>query len=171
MGAQQSAAGLWRHFTAPAPSPTSHTHALPPLPSVYHLVWRHHQPRRCPPTHPAPPPPHPPTPPLPALPAPPPPPLPAPPPPPPPPAVTTFFGGTRFACATDHRLTDPVDIMMRPGSCPSAFSTGLEMTVRGAAVEGWRWLPCWLAGRPAASASSRRAALPVILAPRNAPTT
>lgn len=44
-------------------------------------------------------------------------------------AVTTWFGRTRFACATDHRLTDPVTIMMNPDSCPSAFSTGLEMTV------------------------------------------
>ncbi|KAL4446730.1 hypothetical protein ABPG77_007974 [Micractinium sp. CCAP 211/92] len=45
--------------------------------------------------------------------------------------VTTWFGRTRFACATDHTLTDPVTIMMNPDSCPSAFSTGLEMTTRG----------------------------------------
>jgi len=44
--------------------------------------------------------------------------------------VTTWFGGTRFACATDHKLNDPVYIMMNPDSCESAFKTGLEMTVR-----------------------------------------
>jgi hypothetical protein len=89
------------------------------------------------------------------------------PPPPPPslPAVTTFFGGTRFACATDHRLTDPVEMMMKPSSCPSAFSTGLEMSVSG---EGMGWGSCpagWLAALlpvPAATES----ALPVITPPK-----
>ncbi|PSC76142.1 V-type proton ATPase subunit a3-like isoform A [Micractinium conductrix] len=45
--------------------------------------------------------------------------------------VTTWFGNTRFACATDASLTDPVQIMMDRDSCPSAFITGLEMTTRG----------------------------------------
>ncbi|KAL4443610.1 hypothetical protein ABPG75_011347 [Micractinium tetrahymenae] len=47
------------------------------------------------------------------------------------PVVTTWFGRTRFACATNHTLTDPVHIMMDPGSCPSAFQTGLQMTTPG----------------------------------------
>jgi V-type H+-transporting ATPase subunit a len=45
--------------------------------------------------------------------------------------VTTFFGPTRFACATDSSLTDPVAIQMNPDLCPSAFQTGLEMTTPG----------------------------------------
>lgn len=45
--------------------------------------------------------------------------------------VTTFFGRTRFACATDGSLTDPVAMMMDHSLCPSAFKTGLEMQTTG----------------------------------------
>lgn len=52
-------------------------------------------------------------------------------------AVTTFFGGTRWACASDHSLTNAVEMMMNPDTCPSAFKpvppypAGLEMMVSG----------------------------------------
>ncbi|EFN56991.1 hypothetical protein CHLNCDRAFT_34870 [Chlorella variabilis] len=45
--------------------------------------------------------------------------------------VTTLFGTTRFACATNHKLTDAVAIQMKPELCPSAFTTGLDMTTPG----------------------------------------
>jgi V-type H+-transporting ATPase subunit a len=45
--------------------------------------------------------------------------------------VTTIFGRSKFACATDAALTDPDTMQMDPSSCPSAFSTGLEMVVPG----------------------------------------
>lgn len=45
--------------------------------------------------------------------------------------VTTIFGRSKFACGTDSSLTDPELIMMDPASCPSAFSTGLEMKQYG----------------------------------------
>ena len=43
--------------------------------------------------------------------------------------MTTFFGPSRFACATDHKLANPVLIQMNPASCPSAFTGGLAMQV------------------------------------------
>lgn len=48
--------------------------------------------------------------------------------------VTTFFGSSAYACATDKSLTDPVTIKMNPDLCPSAFKGGLEMV-----VSRWGW--------------------------------
>ncbi|GAB4815451.1 hypothetical protein N2152v2_002497 [Parachlorella kessleri] len=43
--------------------------------------------------------------------------------------VTDFFGPTAFACATDASITNPVEMRLNATLCPSAFKTGLAMTV------------------------------------------
>ena len=90
-----------------------------------------------------------------------------PPPPPPPsapaPAVTTLFGTTRFACATNHKLTDAVAIQMKPELCPSAFTTGLDMTVGwvgGVRVWGGDWGGVVVGGRGVAWWKAARAGEP-----------
>lgn len=45
--------------------------------------------------------------------------------------VTTIFGGSKFACATDASITNPVDMEMDHTLCPTAFSTGLALTTPG----------------------------------------
>lgn len=47
--------------------------------------------------------------------------------------VTTIFGMSKFACATDASLTNPDVMKMNPSLCPSAFITGLEMPLPGKA--------------------------------------
>ena len=46
--------------------------------------------------------------------------------------VTTLFGGSRFACATDASLTSADAMMMDHTLCPTAFTSGLAMTTPGA---------------------------------------
>lgn len=45
--------------------------------------------------------------------------------------VTTIFGRSKFACATDAAVKDPELIEMDRSLCPSAFTTGLAMTTPG----------------------------------------
>ena len=45
--------------------------------------------------------------------------------------VTTIFGSSRYACATDASITDPEQIKADPSICPSAFNNGLEMVSPG----------------------------------------
>lgn len=45
--------------------------------------------------------------------------------------VTTIFGHSRYACATNASLTDPDTMMMDHTLCPTAFTSGLAMTTPG----------------------------------------
>ncbi|RMZ53545.1 hypothetical protein APUTEX25_003367 [Auxenochlorella protothecoides] len=46
--------------------------------------------------------------------------------------VTTLFGASRWACAEDAAITDPVAMQMDHTLCPSAFNSGLAMPRPGA---------------------------------------
>jgi V-type H+-transporting ATPase subunit a len=45
--------------------------------------------------------------------------------------VTTIFGPSKFACATDASITNPDDMKMDHTLCPSALTSGLAMTSPG----------------------------------------
>ena len=45
--------------------------------------------------------------------------------------VTTFFGPSKFACATDAAITSPDAMMMDHTLCPTAFTSGLAITTPG----------------------------------------
>lgn len=46
--------------------------------------------------------------------------------------ATTLFGGTRYACAGNPGINDPVAMAADPALCPSARAYGLELASPGA---------------------------------------